>query len=180
MSREHWAQDAEPYLHPVATGESDAWQQEAQKHGHAGGQQLTSVEEVAAPARVAHLLRVADGTPVVVRRRAIRLDGKTEELTDSYYPTHIAWGTALAEPRKIRGGAVTLLADLGFIGHTRREDVAAREPTAEERTALALGECEWVLDICRLVVDENDEPIEVTTMTMPARGRTLHYTAKIG
>ncbi|MCX4750941.1 UTRA domain-containing protein [Kitasatospora sp. NBC_01287] len=180
MSREHWAEDAEPYLRPVATGEPGAWQQEAQQHGHRGEQQLTEVGEVVPPARVARALRISGGTPVVVRRRIISLDGKATELTDSYYPAHIARGTALAEPRKIRGGAVTLLAELGYVGHARHEEVMAREPSDGERTALALDDNEWVLDVCRLVVNADDEPFEVTTMTMPARGRTLHYIAKIG
>lgn len=180
MSSEHWVEDAEPYLSPVTAGQADAWQQEAARHGHGGEQRLIAVQEVTAPARVARLLGLADGSPVVVRRRAVQLDGRTVELTNSYYSTNIARGTALAEQRKIRGGAVTLLAELGYVGHARHEDVAAREPTGDERAALALGETEWVLDVCRLVVSSTNEPIEVTTMTMPARGRTLHYTAKIG
>ncbi|WP_327066857.1 UTRA domain-containing protein [Kitasatospora sp. NBC_01302] len=180
MSREHWAEDAEPYLRPVAAGEPDAWQAEARQRGHHGGQQLTAVEEVAAPERVARLLGVAGDSLVVVRRRIVSLDGATTELTDSYYPLHIAHGTALAEHKKIRGGAVTLLAELGHVGHTRHESVAARKPSEEEQAAFQVDSTEWVLDICRLVVDEDNEPIEVTTMTMPARGRTLHYTAKIG
>jgi GntR family transcriptional regulator len=175
-----WQADAAPYLRPTAPGQTDAWQQEAASHGRKGGQRLRIVEEVTAPDRVARGLRLTPGAAVIVRRRSILLDGEPVELTDSYYAPHVAGGTALAEPRKIPGGAVTLLSSLGYDGAVRHEDVSSREPTAEERELLGLGAADWVLDICRLVTTASGEPFEITIMTIPARGRTLHYTAKIG
>ncbi|MFI9274247.1 UTRA domain-containing protein [Kitasatospora sp. NPDC052896] len=179
MSGESWVTDSEPYLRPVQAGQPDAWQQEAGRRGRSGGQRLIGVDEVAAPASVAEKLRIAVGSPVVVRRRVVLLDDRPVELTDSYYPLSIAGGTPLAEFRKIRGGAVSVLAGLGYVGRARHEDVTAREPAGEEREVLAIGAGEWVLDVCRVVLGDHDTPIEVTTMVMPARGRSLHYVAEI-
>lgn len=180
MSSENWAAAAEPYLIPAADGQADAWQREASQQGHLGAQQLGAVEEVPAPAEVATSLGLTPGDPVVLRQRVIYLDGTAVELTDSYYLPSIARGTALAEPRKIRGGAVSLLASLGYVGRLRHESVTVRQATTQEREALALTEAQPVLSIHRVVVGDGNLPIEVTVMTMPALGRTLHYTAKIG
>ncbi|MEV4316773.1 hypothetical protein [Actinocrispum sp. NPDC049592] len=59
------------------------------------------------------------------------------ELTDSYYPVAIARGTWLAESRKIPGGAVAYLTDLGHPARRVREDISARLATPQERTTPA-------------------------------------------
>jgi DNA-binding GntR family transcriptional regulator len=118
--------------------------------------------------------------PVVLRERLVLLDGAPVELANSYFPLRIAGGTPLEEPRRIKGGAVSLLASLGYEGRQARETVTSRPATPVEQEALQIDDSAWVLDIFRVVIDRSGEPIEVTTMTMPANGRTLHYTVEIG
>jgi GntR family transcriptional regulator len=112
---------------------------------------------------------------VIVRRRVVLLDEQPVELTDSYYPASIARDTALAEPRKISGGAITLLAALGYRPHHVREDISARAPSAQERQLLALEHGEWVLLLSRVVMADGKRPIEASIMTMTAQGRHLRY-----
>jgi len=174
-----WVSVSNPYVTPRSVGAHEAWAAEAAQHGHAGTQRLVEVTQIAAAPIVAEALQVAPGEPVVVRRRLILLDNKPVELTDSYYPTAIAQGTPLAEPRKIPGGAVTLLAKLGHRPRRIVEEVNAREPTAEERTALDLDPQEWVLQLIRIAAVDNGQPVEATVITMKARHRHLRYQLSI-
>ncbi|MDQ7904700.1 UTRA domain-containing protein [Phytohabitans sp. ZYX-F-186] len=170
-----WVSVSTPYVTPRSPGDREAWAAEAAQHGHTGTQRLIEVSEVAASPVVAEALRLAADEPVVVRRRLMLLDDKPVELTDSYYPTAIARGTPLAEPRKIPGGAVTLLAELGHRPRRITEDVSSREPTAHERAALALDPQEWVLRLIRVAATDSGQPVEASMITMKARHRHLRY-----
>lgn len=167
------------YLAP-AEGGGDVWGTEAAAAGRRGTQKIVRAGEVAAPARVAGLLAVERGGPVVTRRRIMYLDGRPCELTDTYYPVEIAGGTGLAATAKIRGGAVRLLTELGYVGVRAQEDVAARMPSESERGDLALKADEPVLELTRLTLDADDCPIQVDVMVMPPRGQRLRYEIRIG
>ncbi|MGW7357882.1 GntR family transcriptional regulator [Streptomyces sp. NPDC054802] len=180
MSTSTWVSTSMPYLTPQADGRRDAWASEAAARGGKGSQRITHAGEAPAPKAVAALLGMADGEPAVVRRRIIELDGEPCELTDTYYPVTIARGTRLAETGKIRGGAVTLLAELGHIGVRVREDVTARMPDADERETLGMGRDEPVLRLARVTLDSQDRPIQVDMMTMPAHRQRLRYEITIG
>ncbi|MFG2709639.1 GntR family transcriptional regulator [Streptomyces goshikiensis] len=175
-----WTSTSVPYLAPRAVGESDAWTSEAKAHGRNGGQRILDAGERAAPAEVAEMLRTAVGETVVVRRRVIELDDVPVELTDTYYPSSIAFGTRLAATGKIRGGAVTLLAELGHVGVRAVEKVAARMPTADELVQLRLEPGEPVLQISRVTLDGDDRPIQADVMVMPAARQQLRYEIRIG
>ncbi|MGA6170799.1 GntR family transcriptional regulator [Streptomyces sp. NPDC012600] len=166
------------YLAPSAPG--DAWAAEAAAAGRRGTQKVVRAGEVTAPDRVADLLGVERGGQVVERRRIMYLDGEPCELTDTYYPVGIAWGTELAGTAKIRGGAVTLLAELGHVGTLAQEDVVARMPSDSERAVLSLKADEPVLELTRLTLDAADRPIQVDVMVMPPRGQRLRYEIRIG
>jgi hypothetical protein len=139
-----------PYLKPREPGEGDAWSAEAAAQDRRGSQRIVHAGEVPAPVEVARLLGTPDGEQVVVRRRLILLDDEPNELTDTYYPVAVARGTPLAATAKIRGEAVTLLAELGHIGALVREapapavalrdqsrmTVAKTEPEAHDRRSL--------------------------------------------
>lgn len=179
-SQEDWMHSAQPYLTPAGPGEADAWREGAKRAGRTGSQRLLAVEEIPAPPRIAAALRQPEGAIVVRRSRLILLDDEPFELTDSYYPAHVAKGTALAESRKIRGGAVTLLAGLGYASSTASEEVGARPPTTEEVTLLGIQPADWVLEVLRILCKSAGGPYEATIMTTPASRRTLHYTVQIG
>ncbi|HWU10121.1 MAG TPA: UTRA domain-containing protein [Streptomyces sp.] len=168
------------YVVPSASGAGDAWAAEAAAGGRRGTQTILRAGEVAASGRVADLLGVERGAPVVERQRIMYLDGEPCELTHTYYPLEIARGTALAAAAKIRGGAVRLLAELGHVGARAREDVAARLPTESERRSLSLDAGEPVLELARLTLAAGGRPIQADVMVMTSRGQGLRYEIKIG
>ncbi|MFJ3042657.1 MULTISPECIES: GntR family transcriptional regulator [Streptomyces] len=180
MSASSWVSTSLPYLAPQEEGRGDAWAAEAEAQGRRGTQRILHAGEVPAPAEVARLLGVDEGEPVVVRRRLILLDGLPNELTDTYYPLAVARGTALARTAKIRGGAVTLLAELGHIGVLVREDVTATMPDEEERRTLEGAPDEPVLRLVRVTLDREGHPIQVDRMVMPALRQRLRYEIEIG
>ncbi|OUD02746.1 GntR family transcriptional regulator [Streptomyces swartbergensis] len=180
MNASRWISTSMPYLTPREQGQGDAWSADAAAQGQRGSQRIVHAGEVPAPAEVARLLRVQDGEPVVVRRRLILLDDEPNELTDTYYPAVIARGTPLAGTAKIRGGAVTLLAELGHVGVLVREDVTAGLPDEEEQEALRLTGTDPVLRLTRLTLDRDDRPIQVDRMVMPAQRQQLRYEIRIG
>lgn len=180
VSQRPKSDESAQYMRPSAAGQPDAWTQQAATEGRRGSQRLTFAGKVNANARVAVALGMPTGASVALRSRIVLLDDRPIELTDSYYPLAIADGTALVEIRKIRGGAITLLAELGHAPTRGEEEVSARPPTPEEATALGLAPEQWVLDVFRIAMDRHGSPVEVTAMTMPASGRTLRYTIEIG
>ncbi|MBW4719641.1 UTRA domain-containing protein [Saccharothrix sp. SC076] len=163
-----------------SAGERDAWSQATAGAQRSGGQRLREVAEVPASAEVAEAFGLPVGAPVVVRRRVMLLDGRPVELTDSYYPPSIARGTRLAEPRKIPGGAPTLLKELGYELRHVAEDVSARLATDEEQRLLELEAPEPVILLRRTSSTDDDVHVEVSVMTMLAAGRHLHYEFSVG
>ncbi|MFD7286820.1 GntR family transcriptional regulator [Streptomyces sp. NPDC059863] len=180
MSAGEWVSTSMPYLTPRGEGQLDAWGAELAARGRRGGQRIVAAGEVAASDGVAGSLGVAVGESVVVRRRVMFLEDLPCELTDTYYPASIARGTRLAGTAKIPGGAVTLLAELGYVGVRVREDVTARMPTEEECEALCVEPGEPVLCLTRVTFDGEDRPIQLDKMTMPAHRQRLRYEMRIG
>ena len=174
-----WVNPSEEYLAPRPEGSPDAWTGEALRRGGKGSQRIIEVAEVEPQQAVAEALRLGQSETVVVRRRVILLDDHPVELVDSYFPAAIARGTGLANQSKIPGGAVTLLAQLGYRAREIREDVMARMPTAAERELLVLGDAP-VLILFRTVVSDTGAPMEVTVMTTPAAGRRYSYQSLVG
>ncbi|WP_329167318.1 UTRA domain-containing protein (plasmid) [Streptomyces sp. NBC_01717] len=172
-SDDAWMGEAQPYLAPRKPGERDAWSVEAATRGRRGSQRLLAVQEVDAPEPVRDFFGLDTSTKVVVRRRLITLDDQPVELADSYYPLHIARGTRLAEMGRIPGGAVTLLAKLGFTPESEPlEDVAASTATSAECGQLCLPVRTPVLVLTRFTTSTNGTPMEVSIMTMT---RHLQY-----
>ncbi|RPK63962.1 DNA-binding transcriptional regulator FrlR [Streptomyces sp. ADI96-02] len=168
------------YLAASAWGGADVWGAETAAAGRRGTQKIVRAGEVVAPDRVADLLAVERGGLVVERRRIMYLDGEPCELTDTYYPLGIARGTGLAGTAMIRGGAVRLLADLGYAGVRAQEDVVARMPSESERASLSLAVGEPVLELTRLTLSADDLPVQADVMVMSPRGQRLRYEIRIG
>jgi GntR family transcriptional regulator len=167
-----WTSVSMPY---VSGRRGDAWGAEAAEHGGKGTQQLLAVDEVAASETIADMLGLNPSEPVVARRRLMLFNDRPVELVDSYYPATIARGTRLAESRKIPGGAVAFLAELGHPPRQVREDVSARLATPEERTTLHLDDPSCVLLLSRTLIAGNQLPVEASVMTMVTDGRRLRY-----
>lgn len=179
MASDDWVSASAPYVAPRHAGASDAWTEESAARGRKGGQKLTFAGEIPAPAEVAEAFGISEGDAAVARKRVITLDDEPVELTDTYYPAAIAAGTPLANPQKIKGGAITLLSQLGHTSERVHEAVTARMPTESEREALRLGDRDPVLLVSRIAVDSEGEAIQIDLITMPARGRHLHYELKV-
>lgn len=175
MAENQRRNDSLAYVTPRDKGQADAWTEESKRRG---GQRLTDVAEVIPPQEVATALSLAAGEKAAVRRRVILLDGDAIELADSYYPLEIARGTALSEKRKIKGGAPTLLAELGFRAARVAEDLEFREADDFERNALALPEGSSVLTLLRTTTTDDGNPFEVQLMVMKAP-RRLHYEIEV-
>lgn len=175
-----WACSSVPYLSPKEAGQADAWSDEAAQAGRVGTQSLRHVGESVPPFEVAEALSLTPDEAAVLRSRLILLDGQPIELADSWYPPSVARGTSLAEKRKIKGGAVTLLAELGYVAHEAREDISVRAANASEARALNIREGDPLIVLFRATLNSDGTPFEVSTMRMVAAGRHLRYRLTVG
>ncbi|MEU5869575.1 UTRA domain-containing protein [Nonomuraea sp. NPDC047529] len=175
MAGQQWISTSVPYLTTPPEGSGDAWAAEAAAEGRRGTQRILEAGETLPPPEIARLLRFSPRQTAVVRRRVILLDDVPLELTDSYYPPNIAQGSALADPRPIRGGAVSLLATLGHVGRHVVEEVGARHATDLERETFDLAPASPVLVLTRVVLDAQDQPIQADMMVTPASAQRLRY-----
>ncbi|MGW1102744.1 UTRA domain-containing protein [Streptomyces sp. NPDC002540] len=177
MTQDRWTGSSTPY---IDSGQGDAWGREAAQQGRSGTQRILSANEEPAPRAIAEALQLEPGTPVVARQRLILLDEQPIEVARSYWPADVASGTALASTGKIRGGAVTLLATLGYEPGAVTEDIRTRPPTKEEAETLQLTDnSEWVLVLTRTITTPDGHPYEVSVMVSPGRIGRLHYSMKV-
>lgn len=174
-----WTSDSAAYLLPQSGDSTDAWAQEAAAQGAVGTQLLLAVGLDTPPPAVRDLLRLEDGHEAVCRRRLILRDDTPVELADSWYPAKIATGTELAQARKIKGGAPTLLAQLGHTITDVVEYVASRLADDAEQEHLHLGPHDPVLVLTRLNRNQHGEPIEASVMVTPGSECRLRYDMKV-
>lgn len=172
-----WITGSTPYLAPRTSGERDAWALEAEAAGFVGRHRLTLVDRLPAPEAVAARLGIDSGSLAVVRRRVVTADERPVEIADSWYPLPIADGTALAEGKPIRGGALCLLAELGYTATRHIEDIAVIDAPADAAEVLGAA---TVLELIRTSYTAADEPFEVAVMLMsreiaPGVVRRLRY-----
>lgn len=178
-SDNEWISSSTSYLKPRRPGTGDAWAEETASHAVKGRQELTRAGAVVPPADTAAGLGLQAGESAITRQRVMYVDDTPVELTDTYYPAHIAAGTPLAEARKIKGGAVTLLAEMGHTAARVVEDISARMASDSERAQLKLNGPEAVIVINRLTLDSAGRPIQADVMVAPAALRRLRYEVKV-
>lgn len=159
-----WAGTSLPYVTPRHSGQTDAWTEESASQG--GSQRLVEVKTTAPPSEIADRLEVTEGGAAVLRRRLMYVADEPVELVDSWYPEAIASGTALAERRKIRGGAPTLLAELGHTPQRVIEEVGMRPSTSDEAAQLGIAAGENVLTLLRTSLLADGQPLEASLMVM--------------
>jgi DNA-binding GntR family transcriptional regulator len=172
-----WISSSQPYLAPRDSTSSDPWRDEAARAGHVGAHRLVLVERAAPPARVSALLGNDPESGAILRRRIVTLDERPVEVSDSWYPAAIADGTALAEARPIKGGALRLLAELGYLATRHVEEIAVVDVPP---TLLDVLRDSPVIELTRTSYAENDVPFEVAVMVMsrdmtPGVPRRLRY-----
>jgi GntR family transcriptional regulator len=100
-------------------------------------------------------------------------------LHDGYFPANLVAGTAIEQPRKIRGGAHTVIEDPK--GPIRRhiarsvDDISGRMPTPGEARELGLPPGVRVFRILRTVYDTDGRPVEVQDSVAAADRHQFRY-----
>jgi GntR family transcriptional regulator len=149
-SRNRWSTAGKPVL--VA---------EAEAQGRTADQRLRELAEVPAPIAVTERLGVEPGTPVWVRRRTTLLDGRPNQLADSYYELDIVRDTKIMEEDTGPGGGFARLEDQGIRLDRIREELSTRMPTSPETVALQLPPGTPVIELIRTTYDDTGKPVEV-------------------
>jgi GntR family transcriptional regulator len=77
----------------------------------------------------------------------------------SYYPARLAGNTALGENRKIKGGAVRVLADLGQAPAAVTETITARLPDQQEIELLDITPTDPLIILTRVSTSAAGQPV---------------------
>ncbi|WNI16219.1 GntR family transcriptional regulator [Actinacidiphila sp. ITFR-21] len=160
---------------PAATDEQYRWLTVVASKGKRGTIDLLEVAEVRPPREVAAALDLGETGTAFLRRQLLSYDGEPVELAKSYYPAEIARGTAMAEPRKIRGGTPALLARMGYPPVQTVDRVSARVATQEQYEVLELPSDLPILRTFRVVYSTHERPIEATVMAKAGHLYELQY-----
>jgi GntR family transcriptional regulator len=133
------------------------------------------VNQVPAPAEVASLLGVAEGAPVLARRRRMYANDTPVQLATSYLPLDIAAGTPLADADPGPGGIYSRLADLGHAPATYTEIARVRPPDDGEAQILRMDPDQRVFIIQRTARTAAGRIVEVNQIVLPAHQWELVY-----
>ena len=135
---------------------------EASQQGREATQLLRFLGTAPAPEAVAERLGIEPGTPVHVRRRTTYIDGRPNQLADSYYPLELAEAVpAIKDEDTGPGGGFARIEEAGYRLARIREEIALRMPTGPESFVLELPEGTPVAELVRTVHDTQERPIEV-------------------
>ena len=149
---------------------------EAADQGWTGGQKLRFLGEAPAPAEVAERLGVEAGTPVWVRRRTTLINGRPNQLADSYYELSVAGATPkLKQEDTGPGGGFARLEEAGYRLDHIREEFMARMPVGPEIVALGLPEGTPVIELIRTTYDAANRPVEVMVSIIAGDMATFCY-----
>lgn len=136
---------------------------EAGTQGFVRDQELVDVATGPCPADVAGRLQVETGSPVVVRRHLMTLDGEPAQTADSYFPLALVEGSRIPQFEKIPGGVHSELARAtGRTFGPAWEEMLARMPTPEESQLLRLPPGTPVVELWRTIRDSAGAPMEVS------------------
>jgi GntR family transcriptional regulator len=136
---------------------------------------LIEVDTLPADDRMANLLELAPGEPLVRRQRRYRVDGKPVQRAVAYLPASVATGTRIVEDDPGPGGIYGRLAELGQGPVRWVEELSVRMPNPDETRTLELGPGTPVVIMTRLAYTAEDRPIEVSEMTFDASAYSFVY-----
>jgi GntR family transcriptional regulator len=149
---------------------------EASQQGREATQLLRFLGTAPAPEAVAERLGTEAGTPVHVRRRTTDIDGRPNQLADSYYPLELAEAVpAIKDEDTGPGGGFARIEEAGYRLSRIREEIALRMPTGPESFSLELPEGTPVAELARTTYDEQNHPIEVMLAVIAGDMVTFDY-----
>jgi GntR family transcriptional regulator len=148
---------------------------EAEAQGRTASQLLRELAEVPAPPTVAERFGIQVGTPVWVRRRTTLIDGRPNQLADSYYELSVVKDTPIREEDTGPGGGFARLEDAGFSLDRIREEWSVRMPTSPESVTLRLPPGTPVVDVIRTTYDTTGRAMEVMLATLAGDMVTFDY-----
>lgn len=135
---------------------------EAGRQGLEANQLIRFLGTVPAPAVVAERLRIDTDTPVHVRRRTTLIEGRPNQLADSYYKMELADAApALKDEDTGPGGGFARIEEAGHRLARIREEISLRMPTGPESGVLKLPEGTPVAELVRTTYDTQGQPVEV-------------------
>ena len=152
---------------------------QALEQGQRPRQEIREVARIAAPAEVATRLGIDEGSDVIVRRLTFWLEEMPVALHDSYFPADLVAGTAIGQPRRIKGGAHAVIEDPE--GPIRRhiarsvDEISGRMPTPAEARELGLPPGVPVFRVLRTVHDTEGLPVEVQDSVAAADRHQFRY-----
>ncbi|MEZ7130457.1 GntR family transcriptional regulator [Nonomuraea sp. AD125B] len=133
---------------------------------------------VAAPRHIARLLGVAEGTPLIARKRVAQQADVVSAVETIWVPLEHAIGTDLDKPEPLRRG---VRQHLQAVKHLRfdhiTERVSARRPTKEE--AELLGSSNPVLGVLATVHDAAGDVLMVVSLALPGNLHVLEDVFKV-
>jgi GntR family transcriptional regulator len=148
---------------------------EVQEQGHTADQLIRELAEVPAPAPVAQRLGIAPDTTVWVRRRTTLIDGRPNQLADSYYELALVEGTPIMQEDTGPGGGFARLEEQGVRLNRINEELSVRMPTGPESVALQLPPGTPVVDLVRTTYAANERPVEVMLTVIAGDMVTFSY-----
>jgi GntR family transcriptional regulator len=153
----------------ILTGEAESQDLKAR-------QLMRYIGEVPAPLPVAEHLGIPAGTPVHARKRTTIIDGRPNQLADSYYPAEIAEAAPrLKDEETGPGGGFARLEEAGFHLAEIEEEIAIRMPTSPESVSLKLPEGTPVAELIRTTYDDKNQPVEVMLAVIAGDMVTFNY-----
>lgn len=162
------------YSRAVRDGGKAPFQAEAETAGLTWSQEILALETVPAPAWVAEWFDIPTGTEVFARRRRTLLEGVPTQLGDSYYRLEVVEGTAIMQEDTGPGGGYARLEERGHKLTRFREELASRQPTPEEVSALRLSRGTTVVELHRIAFAEAG-PVEVFRSVLAGDRHTFAY-----
>lgn len=157
-----------------ASPEMDQFMAARQAEGRKPSQTI-DVAIVNPPGPVATRLELADGEPVVVRKRVRSLDGEPWNTNDSYFPLRLVDGSEIVTPSDIARGANQVLAELGYEQVRALDEVHVRMPTPDETHRLALGPGTPVAVHVATGYTEDGKPVRVVVNVLPGDRHVLAW-----
>ncbi|GAA4918783.1 GntR family transcriptional regulator [Streptomonospora salina] len=129
---------------------------------------ITHAGRANAPAAVAEVLSVPQGSPAIVRQRVISEEGAPSELVTLWFPLDVASGTDLSAREVIAIGAREHLQAVKQVRPARIvERLSARLATPGEQEALHLEAGTPVLGVLATVFDASGDAIAVADIALP-------------